>query len=127
MAEFLSAAWIEELDAEAVTADADVTFTLDQEVTAGPHGDVRYRLVLAGGRLRVEPGGQGGAADATLTVPYPTAVALATGTTTASAAFEAGLVRFSGDLARLQAATAALTAAADALARLRARTTFAGV
>ena len=127
MAAFLSAEWIEELDAEAVTVDAEVTFTLDQVVTGGPDGDIRYRLVLAGGRLAVRRTRDGDPpADATLTVPYATAVDLATGTCTASEAFDGGRVRFSGDLGRLQTATSALTAAAEALARVRARTTYAG-
>jgi len=127
VAAFLSAEWIGELDAEAVTVDADVTFTLDQVVTGGPGGDVRYRLALTGGRLAVSARRDDDpAADATLTVPFATAVDLARGTCNASEAFDAGRVRFSGDLARLQAATTALTAVGEAFARVRARTTFSG-
>jgi len=127
VAAFLSAEWIGELDAEAVTVDAEVTFTLDQVVTGGPDGDVRYRLALGDGRLAVRPSRAGDPpADATLTLPYATAVDLTTGRCTASEAFSGGRVRFSGDLGRLQAATTALAAASDAFGRVRARTTFAG-
>jgi hypothetical protein len=137
--EFLSPAWIEELDAVGVTVDPGVTFELEQVVTATPRGDVRYRFALAHGRLRVrmadagadvgadagaDAGAAVGAADATLTVSYDTAVDLATGRRDGSDVFDAGLVRFEGDLAKLQAATATLAAVAEALALVRSRTTF---
>ena len=66
-------------------------------------------------------------ADATLTVSYDTAVDLATGRRDGSDVFDAGLVRFEGDLAKLQAATATLAAVAETLALVRSRTTFAPV
>jgi putative sterol carrier protein len=133
--EFLSPAWIEDLNAVGVTIDPGVTFVLEQVVTATPHGDVRYRFTLAQGRLRVRMADVGadvganvgadvGAADATLTVSYDTAVDLATGRRDGSDVFDAGLVRFEGDLAKLQAATATLAAVAETLAMVRSRTTF---
>jgi putative sterol carrier protein len=141
--EFLSPAWIEDLNAVGVTIDPGVTFVLEQVVTATPHGDVRYRFTLAQGRLRVRTADDGanvgadggadvgaefgadiGAADATLTVSYDTAVDLATGRRDGSDVFDAGLVRFEGDLAKLQAATATLAAVAETLAMVRSRTTF---
>jgi putative sterol carrier protein len=129
--QFLSPAWIEDLNAVGVTIDPGVTFVLEQVVTATPHGDVRYRFTLAQGRLRVrmadvgsDVGADVGAADATLTVSYDTAVDLATGRRDGSDVFDAGLVRFEGDLAKLQAATATLAAVAEALALVRSRTTF---
>ena len=148
MVAFLSPAWIAELDGAGVAVDPDVSFRLDQVVTGTPDGDVCYRLILADGRLRVgapthpqgatdppgatdltgvsdPPGGADGPADATITLSSATAVDLATGRRDGSDAFDAGLVRFRGDLARLQAATAALAAVAEGLALLRGRTTFA--
>jgi putative sterol carrier protein len=129
--EFLSPAWIEDLNAVGVTIDPGVTFVLEQVVTATPHGDVRYRFTLAQGRLRVRTADAAanidadvGAADATLTVSYDTAVDLATGRRDGSDVFDAGLVRFEGDLAKLQAATATLAAVAETLAMVRSRTTF---
>ena len=127
MPEFLSPAWIEELDGVGVTIDPGITFELEQVVTATPHGDVRYRFTLAHGRLRVrmaDSGAEAGAADATLTVSYDTAMDLATGRRDGSDVFDAGLVRFEGDLAKLQAATATLAAVAETLALVRSRTTF---
>ncbi len=117
MAAFASREWIEELDAAAVPVDPAVRLELEQVVTGSPYGDVRYRLVLADGRLRARPATAGmGPPDAVLTVSYATAVDLATGARTGSDAFDEGLVRFRGDLGRLQDARAALTAAAEALA-----------
>ena len=126
MAEFLSPAWIEELDAAAVAVDDGITFVLDHVVTGGPGGDVRYRMTLEGGRLHVATLAGAGASptDAAVTLSYGTAVELATGARTGSDAFDAGLVRFRGNLLRLQQATPALLAAAEALATLRPATTF---
>jgi alkyl sulfatase BDS1-like metallo-beta-lactamase superfamily hydrolase len=125
MAAFLSPAWIEELDRAGVPVDPALAFSLEQVVTEAPGGDVRYRVTLAGGRLRVRAANDEAApADATLTTSYRTAVELATGRRDASDAFAAGLVRFHGNLTLVQTATAALTAAAEVLASVRNRTTF---
>jgi hypothetical protein len=126
VAEFLSEAWIEELDGAGVVVDDGPSFTFDQVVTGGPGGDIRYRVSVERGRLRVRSRAQSGAdgADATLTTSFVTAVELATGRRDASSAFAAGLVRFRGDGAALQAAAGALTALAEGLATVRARTTF---
>ena len=155
MAEFLSEAWVEELDRAGVVVEDGPAFIFDQVVTDAPSGDIRYRVSVEGGRLRVRSlarsvvdgtsvaGGTSvgsgtsvevgtsveagtsvaGGADATLITSFPTADALATGRCDASAAFAAGLVRFRGNAAALQAAAGALTAVAEALAAVRARTT----
>jgi hypothetical protein len=126
VAAFASPEWIDELDAAGVAVDPAVTAELEQVVTGSPYGDVRYRLVLADGHVRARPATDNMApADAVLTVSYPTAVALATGARSGSDAFDAGLVRFRGDLARLQEARAALAAAAEALAAAVPGTTYA--
>jgi len=142
VAAFVSREWIEQLDAAGVAVDPDVEFELEQVVTGSPYGDVRYRLTLRDGRLRVRPEEHGDAAaaasdtsasdtpasagppDAVLTLSYATAVGLATGRLTGSDAFEEGLVRFSGRLGRLQDARAALAAAAEALAEAVPGTTY---
>ena len=126
MAEFLSDAWIAELDGADVVVEDAPEFTFDQVVTGAPGGDVRYRVSVDGGRLRVRPlvGEEADGADATLTTSFRTAVELASGRCDASAALAAGLVRFRGSAASLQAASGALTALAEGLAAVRARTTF---
>jgi hypothetical protein len=126
VAAFASPEWIEQLDAAGVAVDPAVDFELEQVVTGSPYGDVRYRLTLSRGRLRVRAATpDAGPPDAVLTVAYPTAVDLATGKRTGSDAFEEGLVRFHGDLTRLQDARAALAAAAEALAAAVTGTTYA--
>jgi hypothetical protein len=128
VAEFLSEAWIEELDGAGVVVDDGVAFSFDQVVTGAPGGDMRYRVSVDHGRLRVRSLARSGAdgADATLTTSFRTAVELATGRRDASAAFAAGLIRFRGNAASMQTAAGALTAlaSAGALAAVRARTTF---
>ena len=126
MAAFASPEWIEQLDAARVTVDPAVTVELEQVVTGSPYGDVRYRIVLADGRVHARPATDAmPPADAVLTVSYATAVELATGARTGSDAFDEALVRFRGDLTRLQDARAALAAAAEALAAAVPGTTYA--
>ncbi len=126
MAAFASPEWIDALDAAAVTVDDGVEFELEQVITGTPYGDVRYRLSLTGGRVRARPATPAlPPADAVLTVSYETATDLASGRRTGSDAFAAGLVRFRGDLTRLQDARAALDAAAEALAAAAPPTTYA--
>ncbi len=129
MAEFLSDAWIEELDRAGAAVDTALDLRLDQVVTGVPGGDLRYRLTIDRGRLRVHrpssPTDDAEAdADVTLTTSFDTAVELATGRRDACDAFAAGLVHFRGDLALLQAATATLASLAEALVAVRRRTTF---
>ena len=126
MAAFASPEWIEELDAAEVAVDPSVEFELEQVVTGSPYGDVRYRLTLRRGRLRVRRTTPDMAPpDAVLTVAYATAVDLATGKQTGSDAFEDGSVRFRGDLTRLVAARNALEAAAEAMNTAVPGTTYA--
>lgn len=121
MAVFLSDEWFAELESRPV--GTDVTFRVDQEV-----GDLRYRVEVAGGTLRVirdpapdEP------PDATLTMAYRTAMELASGRRTAHDAFLAGEVRFAGDPRRLQELAAAFASLGEALAAVREGTTYPGV
>jgi hypothetical protein len=125
VAAFASPEWIDALDAAGVAVDPGVQFELEQVVTGTPYGDVRYRLTLAQGRLRVRPPDDlMPPPDGVLTVGYATAVDLATGRRTGSDAFDEGLVRFRGDLGRLQDARAALAAVAEALAGAVPGTTY---
>jgi alkyl sulfatase BDS1-like metallo-beta-lactamase superfamily hydrolase len=125
MAVFLSDEWFAAVDGTRTGCDPDVTFRLDQVVTGAPGGDLRYRVSVTGGTLHVSPGPTPDrSADATLTVPYATAVELASGRRTAHDAFLAGAVRFAGDPRRLQELAAALGSLGDALAAVRDATTY---
>jgi hypothetical protein len=126
VAEFLSDDWFAMLaDVDAGT-DPSLTFVLDQIVTGAPGGDVAYRVTLEGGRLHVTrtPGADTSDPHATLRLSHATAVALATGATTATEAFHAGHVRFVGDLRRVQALTTAFDALGAPLARAGNVTTY---
>ena len=128
MAEFLSAEWFDEVR-EVPTGDvpdgSGAGFRLEQVVTGGPAGDVRYWVTVGGGRIRVTTRADPSrAADATIRVGFWTAVDLATGRRSASDVFRSGEVTFTGDLSRIDAASAACAGLADAVARVRAATTF---
>ncbi len=112
MAAFLSDAWFRELEEIPVPPDLDarVGYAI---------GETRFVVTVRDGRLRV---GHDEPADITVRLDRGTAADLATGRRTAHDAFLAGDVRFGGDLSRLPALTAAVTAIGGALAQLRDRT-----
>ena len=94
-----------------------------QIVRGGPQGDVAFAVRIAGGKLTIAPG-RAADADVTLRLSYGASVALATGRTTVHDAVLEGAVKVSGDLDRLQAATAALAAVAEAMGSVRSQTTY---
>ena len=100
MSQFLSPAWLAELD-EAAQASAplraaarDVHLTVRHVVTGGPDGDVEYRFCFDNGRVQVAPGP--GEADVEVRQDYATAAAISRGELSPAAAFGAGLVRLGG-------------------------------
>jgi len=103
-------------------ADPRLSFSLEQIVTGAPGGDVRYWVTIEEGAIKV--GTTPRPSDATIRLDFRTAVDLATGKSTAGDAFQAGLVKFSGDLSRMEAATAAFAGLGQILARRRDETTF---
>ena len=123
MVRFLSPEWIEALDSAAREAvvPAGVQLTIQQIVTDGD--EVRYHLVLDGGRLRVHPG-EADDADVTLLQTRDVAVALSRGELNAQQALEAGRLKLRGDIGHLARQGKALTAMEDAFAAVRAATTY---
>src|SRR4051794_37280947 len=128
MAPFLSPEWIAALDAAAREAavPAGVRLTIQQIVTGdepqgdgGGGGEVRYHLVVDGGRLRVHPG-EASAADVTLVQTRAVAAALSRGDLNAQQALEAGRLKLRGDIGRLAREGRALTAVEDVFAAVRA-------
>lgn len=121
MAAFLSRAWLEELDGAARAdaglraATAGARVTLQQVVTGGPDGDVRYWVQVDDGEVRV---GAGAAErpDATVTQSYATAVAVRAGQLSLEEALLAGRIRLAGDVATLARHQGALLGVAGALA-----------
>ena len=125
MARFLSAEWIEALDAAAREAavPAGVTLTIQQVVTGDGEPDLQYHLVLEDGRLRVQPG-EAAAADVTLVQTREVAAALSRGELNAQQALEAGRLKLRGDIAALGRHGKALTALQDVFAAVRSATEY---
>jgi len=129
MPRFLSPEWLAALDeaAGAAAVPPGVRLTIQQIVTAGAGegggADVRYHLVVDGGRLRVHPG-EAAAADVTLVQTRAVAAALSRGELNAQQALAAGRLKLRGDIGRLAREGRALTALEDVFAAVRAETTY---
>jgi len=129
VAEFLSDEWIAALDAAARAApnaagDADV-LAVEPLVRGVPgRGDVRYR-VMCDTDVRAVTRSSADAPDVRIETDYATAVALARGQLNAQTALADGMLRVSGDLARLAAHAGGLARLGDLFASVRATTTFA--
>ena len=126
MAEFLSPAWLADLDAAlratgAVAAGSELV--VEEVVQGAPGGDVVYHVVLgvSGSRAGAGPAE---APDITLVVDHATAVDLARGTTNAQRALAAGALRIRGRLGALVRAQDALATLGDAVAAARDATSF---
>ena len=129
MVRYLSPEWFEEVNEVAPAgggvgaAGADAPFCVQQIVTGGPDGDVRYWVRFEGGA--VEAGlGEIGAPDVTVRQSYDTASAVSSGQLSAHAAIVEGRIRVSGDTTLLLEHQTALQELAAALDPVRRRTTY---
>ena len=128
MSQFLSPAWLAELGAEAAgndrlrEASRGIDLTIQHHVSAGPDGDVDYRMRLADGKVTVEPGS--GDADVVVSQGYATAAAISRGELAPAEAFAAGRVRLGGRPGLLSRHREALSPLGDVFAELRRRTTY---
>ncbi len=122
MAEFLSAAWIADLDeaGRRATVPADVALVVQQVVLDGDD-EVTYAIRIADGAVRVEPG-RAADADVTFTQARSTAEAIARGERSAQSAFLAGDLRVGGDVAQVLEASRALAALEDVFGPARSGT-----
>jgi hypothetical protein len=129
---YLSPAWLDAAaDALAGSpglrdAIRDVELTLEQTVTGGPDGTVRWHVTLDHGeaRLVAAPAER---PDLSFTTTYRVARAIALGELPAPMAFIAGRLRVGGDLALLTRHQRVLSAVDDVLVDVRKATTFADV
>jgi putative sterol carrier protein len=80
-----------------------------QQVVTTPGGEKRYWFILEGGEAKLGTGDIEGAADATITQDYDTAVALSKNELTGPAAFMSGKLKVTGDLMKLMTLQGALT------------------
>ncbi|MDQ3573560.1 MAG: SCP2 sterol-binding domain-containing protein [Actinomycetota bacterium] len=128
MARYLSPEWFEDVNAAArerpsAHAAHAAHLTLQQVVTGGPDGDVRYWVRLHDGR--VETGlGDAQLPDATISQSYDTAVAVVTGELSVQAALMSGEIRLSGDMATLVEHQEALRGLDAAFSAVRRGTSF---
>ncbi|MDP9072316.1 MAG: SCP2 sterol-binding domain-containing protein [Actinomycetota bacterium] len=130
MARYLSPEWFDEVNAAfrtsrppAAAASSAPRFTVQQVVTGGRDGEVRYWVRLEGGAI--EAGlGQAEGADVTVCQSHDTAAAVASGELSAEAALVAGQIRVSGDATLLLEHQALLRDIAEALAPVRRRASY---
>jgi hypothetical protein len=108
------------------SALAGLTLTIEQAVTDGPDGDVVWHVAVSDGRVALTPGPApaGTPADLRFRTDYATAAAVAAGELSAQRAFVEGRLRVGGDLSLLIAHQRALAAVDDALAPVRAETSY---
>lgn len=131
MPDFLSGAWLDALDravsAHPASTDGEPALLVIEQVVADvPElGEVRYRVVVERGRLRVVvPTRDDPAPDVRFTTDYATAVALAQGHTNAQSALAAGRLRLGGDVSLLGRHAELFAAVEDRAAELRAATSY---
>lgn len=126
---FLSDEWLADASAVAAAspelgrASADVHLVVQQVVTGGPDGDVRYVVSVGDGAVGLRPG-QADAPDVTFTLDWATAVAMATGAIGAQEAFTTGRLQVRGDIEVMLRHGPALAGLDAVFAGLRERTTY---
>ncbi len=126
--EFLSAEWIEALDAAARAAvlpdsAAAASITIEQIVRDAPGGEVRYHLRLEDGRARVQTG-SAASPDLKLFADYDVAARIQRGDVNAQEALAAGRLKVQGHFAHLLRVDAAFRALEDVFASVRAVTSY---
>ena len=128
MTDFLSAEWIEALDAAARAATlpetaSAVSITIEQVVRDAPGGESRYHLRIEDGRARVHSG-PAAAPDLRLFADYDVAALIQRGEVNAQEALAAGRLKVQGRFAHLLRVDDALRALEDVFAPVRAETTY---
>ena len=128
MADFLSADWIEALDAAARAAKspeavAAVSITVEQVVRDSPDGEACYHLRIEDGRARVQPG-PAASPDLRLFADYDVAARIQRGEVNAQEALAVGRLKVQGRFAHLLRVDDALRALEDVFAPVRAATTY---
>lgn len=129
MTRFLTPEWIAAAaaaaaaSAELARATAEVRLVVQQVVTGTPDGEVHYVVSIDHGRTEIRPGHEP-SADVTFSLDWDTAVALATGASSAEDAFTTGRLQLAGDVGALLRHGRALVDLDAVFADLRALTTY---
>ena len=123
MAQFLSDAWLSELDAAARTANppSDMSLVIQQVVVGDPEPEVAYALRIRDGAMSVAVG-RVEDADVTFTQDRDTARSIAEGSLSAQAAFMSGKLRMGGDLRDVLERSTGVVDLDDLFASVRAST-----
>lgn len=103
MPTFLSDEWLAAGAREggSLPAVPGVSIRLQQVVTGGPDGEVRYVTVIEDGRTVEQRAGSDPEADVTITTTWADAVAIHAGELDINAGFMQGRVKVGGDMAKL--------------------------
>ena len=129
MARFLSPRWLDDVAASATAspelarASVGMRLLVQQVVTGGPEGEVRYTLSINDGRVEVGRGDRPDA-DVTFVADWVTAVAMATGTVAAQEAFTTGRLQVRGNIDALLRHGPALVGLDAVFASVRAQTNY---
>lgn len=133
MARYLSPGWFEEVNQAAagssklreVTAGAHLA--IQQVVTGGPEGELRYWLRIDDGCVEAVPGDAGEAQvapHATVVQSYETAAAVSRGELSTEEALLEGRIRLRGDIGVLVRHQSLLIGLGEAFAEVRGRTVY---
>lgn len=132
MARFLSPEWLDELSAAMADAGRDLSgspatsgerLAVRQVITGGPHGDTSFVIHTGGGAATLdrhvrEP------VDVEVRQDLATAVEIATGKLSPSAAFASGRIKLTGRVGLLVGHQEALAALGDPFTALRSNTSY---
>lgn len=119
-AKFLSDEWLSEVESRLNASDAfqaaakGQAARLQQEISGGPHGDVKYGFVLDAGKVTLS-GGDIENPEATISQNYETAVAMSKQEVTGQQAFMQGKLKVSGNLMKIMQLQGVFTAMPQAL------------
>lgn len=121
--EWMTAAGQALMKDESLAALGPPRLSLQYEVTGAPDGKRSYTVRLGDGPAELVPGVDGDA-DASFTVDYPTAAAVAKGELAVQVAFMQGRLKLGGDVNVLIRRSAELKGLDDALAAVRTETEY---
>lgn len=125
MARYLTEEWFDAVAAalQPTTDTASTELVIQQQVDDGPDGQVTWHVAIADATPTLHPGPHP-SPTVTFTQDYDTAVAVARGDLSAQEAFMTGRITLGGDAGALIAAAPAMAMVGDALAAVRAETTY---
>ena len=132
MARFLSAEWLDELRAAVESAVGERppepppgrdSLSVRQVITGGPEGDTSFVIRTGGGATTLDLHSHQ-QADVEIRQDFATAVEIATGKLSPSAAFASGRIKLTGRVGLLVEHREALVSLGDPFSALRSNTTY---